>query len=123
MFGFLYKNKTKAVMRTKIIAVYLDNYIRMDNGTKIDEWGNNWIEKSYNDSIRFFRDNETNIKYKFKIDLKAVSGFPRDANNITTVDIYSVLYSVYFDGKPSYKEINKLIREYENEKIIRGLKF
>ena len=123
MFGFLYKNKTKAVMRTKIIAVYLDNYIRMDNGTKIDEWGNNWREKSYNDSIRFFRDNETNIKYKFKIDLKAVSGFPRDANNITTVDIYSVLYSVYFDGKPSYKEINKLIREYENEKIIRGLKF
>ena len=110
-------------MRTKTIAVYLDNYIRMDSGTKIDEWGNNWREKSYNDVIKFFRDNETNELYKQKINLKAVLCFPSDANNITVIDIYSILYTVYFESKLSSKEIKKIISEYKTEKIIRGLEF
>jgi len=61
----------------KIIAVYLDNYIRLGEGTQVDDWGNNWKEKSLNDVIKFFRDKEPDLKYRTKLDINTLGSVPK----------------------------------------------
>jgi len=121
MFEFIFGSRAKYSMRKITIERYLNNYIEMDNGTKVDAWGNNWKEKSYNEVLAYFRDIETNIKFKTKIDLLGLWSVPNDANSITVSAIYSVLHKVYFDKEPSQKELKKLMSEYETERNSRGL--
>lgn len=121
MLEFIFGSRAKYSMRKITIERYLNNYIEMDNGTKVDAWGNNWKEKSYNEVLAYFRDIETNIKFKTKIDLLGLLSVPNDANSITVSAIYSVLHKVYFDKEPSQKELKKLMSEYETERNSRGL--
>jgi len=123
MIGFLWKNKAKAVIRIKIITVFLDNYIRLRDGREVDDWGNDWKEKSFNEVIAFFRDNEKDFKIKSKYQFipMRLGSLVRDIDDLTIYDAYKVLFDIYFGGKPSNKELSKLEYEFKNEVIIRGL--
>lgn len=123
MLGFFWKNKAKAVIRTKIIAIFLDNYIRLQNGREVDELGNDWKEKSFNESISFFKDNETDfkIKAKFELILLRIGSLVVNLDDLSICDAYKVLYSIYFDADPSVNELKKLRSEFQNEIKIRGL--
>jgi len=123
MIGFLWKNKAKAVIRIKIITVFLDNYIRLRDGREVDDWGNDWKEKSFNEVITFFRDNEKDFKIKSKYQFipMRLGSLVRDIDDLTIYDAYKVLFDIYFGGKPSNKELSKLEYEFKNEVIIRGL--
>jgi len=123
MIGFLWKNKAKAVIRTKIITVFLDNYIRLRDGREVDDWGNDWKEKSFNEVIAFFRDNEKDFKIKSKYQFipMRLGSLVRDIDDLTIYDAYKVLFDIYFGGKPSNKELNKLEYEFKNEVTTRGL--
>lgn len=121
MFNFLYGGKAKAVMRTKIIAVYLDNFIRYGESDELDDWGNNWKEKSLNDVVKFFMDKETNEKFKTKLKLNTFASVPNDGDDVNIALIYTIIHRTYFDKDPSPKDIDTLHNEYRNEVNIRGL--
>lgn len=110
-------------MRKKIIAVYLDNYIRLHDGKEVDEWGNDWKEKSFNQVITFFRDNETDFKIKSKYQLipLRLGSLVKNIDNLTIYDTYKVLHDIYFSGFPTDKELNKLKNEFNYEVLVRGL--
>lgn len=123
MLGFFWKKKAKAVLRTKIIAIFLDNYIRTQDGKKVDEWGNDWKEKSFNESISFFKANEIDfkIKAKYELVLLTIMATIESEDDFSIYGAYKVLYKIYFDTDPSINELELLTSEYQNEIKIRGL--
>lgn len=120
---FGWKNKAKKVLRTKIIAIFLNNYVRMKDGKEVDEWGNNWKEKSFNEVIAFFRDNEKDFKIKSKYQFipMRLRSIVDDIDNLTIYDAYKVLYDIYFGERPSDSELDRLEFEYRSEAMIRGI--
>ncbi len=116
----LLKTKVKMYMRQKIIAIYLDNYIKLNNGTLLDEWGSNWIEKSYNDVLSSFRNNEKNEIFQSKINLLAMAWATKIEDDFIYAPLY-VLHKVYFDKEPNIKELNKLRFEYKVQKDLRNI--
>jgi len=111
-----FKKKAKAEIRRKIISTYLDNYLKLDNGTSGDEWGNNWVEKSYNDVMKYFKE----TKKMSNFDIVAMQW----AFKINEDYIYAplnALHQIYFGKEASEEEINLLRFEFKEEKKFRKI--
>lgn len=118
------KKNVKAIIREKIIATYLDNFIRMDDGKQIDEWGNNWMQKSFDDCLIFFREIEENLKIKLKFDMIPVMNhLIDDVDNPFMYDAYNVLNYIYFDKELNNKDLQQMRFEIKQEKALRNLSF
>lgn len=119
MFGF--NKKAKMAIRNKIIITYLDNYILTHNGVDRDEWGNTWIEKSFNDIISFYKANETKPNIVSKFDLVPMRIMNLDLNEEYIYAPYKVLFQIYFGKEPSMKEMDILRQEFKKEKHLRNI--
>ncbi len=120
MFSFFKKNKSLSFIRSKIIAVYLDNFIKSNYGVMLNEWGNDWREKSFNDLITYFKNEIPNSK--FEMIVLIISSMQDDFDGYFIYDAFSVLYKVYFDKEIPNSELNLIRMEFKNEVELRGLR-
>jgi hypothetical protein len=119
LFGI--KSKAKKAIRTKIISVFLDNYILLNNGVLCDEWGRDWKTKSLDEVLVYYKDSEKGLNVKLAMLPIVLGSLVKDLNNVTIHDAYTVLHDVYFGGKPKDNEYRELEKEFDYEVNARGL--
>ncbi len=120
MFSIFKRAKALNFIRSKIIAVYLDNFIKSNYGLIVDEWGNDWREKSFNELITYFKNEIPNMKFDLIVSI--IGSLQDEFDGYFIYDSFSVLYKVYFGNEIPMNELNKLRMEYKNEVELRGLR-
>ena len=120
MFNIFKKTKTLNFIRSKIIAVYLDNFIKSNYGSTLNDWGNDWREKSFNELISYFKSEIPNSRFDMIVLL--IASMQEKFDDYFIYDAFAVLYKVYFDEEVPMNQLNQLRMEYKNEVELRGLR-
>jgi hypothetical protein len=115
-------------VRKSIINIYLNNYLRLGENNLTGEWDENWLVKSFNETVTAFKEmaresNSQDLINKLMMSTLIISNseIVQDLDNPSIYDAYAFCYYVLNNNIPTIEEQRRIRDDYNYEVQARNI--